>query len=439
MDGQSPGKRKRRSIGWLVMAALWAPCAQSVDADSSREAPGERSVRFNWQIGPVHRRGMKVSSRGSSRARQEPAPALIPRRSGVIDPVTPPPPVGPNPDRIELVGDRDFDNGFVHRDFVSDLDGSTVNWGYQDAEQYDAQAGTLTFQRRMALAGSSVSAGFQSERSVRTDIDAAGDSDARIHGSGLAVELGMRMRPRAAVQAEWILGLRVFPDIQRSLYGSTLHQTVTERRAVVTETITVEDVVTDIYVYESEDPRNFPDPVYDGSAADPYTDFFINNRPSTTERRVVRSGHVDRTAQVCDSTWQASNRIDLDVSTDLFQLVIGPRLRCRIGSHFSAQLTPALLLNYVAASIDRHETLTRTDADGRTTLLGAWHDRVRQSEWRSGLQVQAGADWSLAGGWFAGLRAGYEWIEPLRVAAGPNAISLDLSATTLTALIGAVF
>ena len=142
-----------------------------------------------FDAGPVYRGGMRMNITGQSYAQQlglhaVPAPMVAPPSAG----------------QSGVLGDRVYDDGYVKLDSGT-LNpnsvggaGNTWNWGYNQASQYNAQAGTLTFHKQGDV-GYQTSAGSSS---TAKDLDGAGiqlSGGFRIYESGRwSVGLGLGLQ-----------------------------------------------------------------------------------------------------------------------------------------------------------------------------------------------------------------------------------------------------
>ncbi len=82
-------------------------------------------------------------------------------------------------DVLENIGDgsltdgrRDYDNGYVDKDYATDSDGLTENWGYDNSSQYDGANDQLSFDSFYGVTESSI--GSRSPGSVSDEKDMAG-------------------------------------------------------------------------------------------------------------------------------------------------------------------------------------------------------------------------------------------------------------------------
>lgn len=425
--------------------------AGMVNAESTLDARhhGARGPRFWWRAGAVYRAGMEGSATGTSRTQQQAADMIRSGTRGARSGIGIPPAIGPNPDDIGQYKDRDFDDGYVHRDSMTYDPGTgigdewTVNWGYEESGQYDPNAGTITF-RRASVSEQAVGVEDRhTSRSVRTDRDAGMAAERRFGAAGMELAFGTRLTRRPVVNAGFALGLRYFPEMSASLTDTTFRQTVTDRAFTTRRTLRILDQVADTYTYDYPDQPLYPDPPpapYDGSNADPANDPLLDYRPARSERQVQRSSHRSReTRKTGETVWNAANRIDVAITTDLLQAIAGPRGTYQLGRRTRAHAAVALALNHVDTSVDRREIFEATGEDGSRQVLRGWHDRERRTDWLWGGRLEAGATVALGASWNAGISAGYEWIERVRVDVGPNRITLDLSGPEVAAFIGMTF
>lgn len=91
------------------------------------------------------------------------------------------------------------------------------------------------------------------------------------------------------------------------------------------------------------------------------------------------------------------------------------------------------------ADITRTEELVASYGSGGSQTLASWRDRQSKDDVLLGVALEAGLSVKLSERWFAGITAGYEWIEDADVAVGPDTVALDLSGFSTSAVIGVRF
>ncbi|MBN1269749.1 MAG: hypothetical protein JXB04_09190, partial [Kiritimatiellae bacterium] len=182
--------------------------------------------------------------------------------------------------------------------------------------------------------------------------------------------------------------------------------------------------VTDVYDvgYDLATTVAFPPP-WEGDFGGPNP--LIDNMPSDRKRKVTAR-----------TTWEAENRVDVDVESDLYELWFGPRLAMLLWKKISAYFIPSISATRVEMDAKRTEEFVAVYSDGRTQTLSRWEDDECEGEWLFGAGVQAGAEVDLGSGWFAGIFGGYDWVDEVEMDIGPNTVTLDPSGYTVGIEIG---
>ena len=342
-----------------------------------------------FDAGPVYRGGMRMNITGQSYAQQlglhaVPAPMVAPPSAG----------------QSGVLGDRVYDDGYVKLDSGT-LNpnsvggaGNTWNWGYNQASQYNAQAGTLTFHKQGDV-GYQTSAGSSS---TAKDLDGAGiqlSGGFRIYESGRwSVGLGLGLQGLWGLETK--SSVRAFSDTVGRL-------TVTDTRNVTS----------------AADPNlGFPLPQdYAGTYAGPA------GGSSTWGGGFPVIGNLPDGRTTSMETLSTSiNTVDYRVKTDFYEFTLGPKIGYQASESVSLHLTPKLGLALLDVSAKRAETFV----DSTQGNLGNWNDSSSSSKWRFTTGLSAGADVDLGGGYYAGLNGGYEWtVADVSFNLGPNNVSFS--------------
>lgn len=133
-------------------------------------------------------------------------------------------------------------------------------------------------------------------------------------------------------------------------------------------------------------------------------------------------------------TTTAFSVAEIEAEADIWQVPLGVALRCKAG-RFSFAIRPALLLSYIDAEVTRREVLAT--ASGKT--LGAWRDKGGEGKFALGAGADLCVECALWGGWGLWLSGGYEWVDSVDFAVGPQKVELDPSAWTVSAGVAAAF
>ena len=139
------------------------------------------------------------------------------------------------------------------------------------------------------------------------------------------------------------------------------------------------------------------------------------------------------------TVWEAANQIEIDTDVDLFQLAMGGEITYEIAAAVAFSLRPLLLVNLISVDATRNEILAGHYPSGEMVSLRNWQDNESNNSVRLGAAIEAGVNVKLSESWFAGISAGYEWIDDTSVTVGPNKINIDLSGFTSSFIIGVRF
>lgn len=287
-------------------------------------------------------------------------------------------------------------------DEFTTLDGRTVNWGYQNNSQYSSADNTMTY-RRTTVDSHSVSVG--------TDLNTGFSEDEHFDAAGPAIRLNCDLLQREDMILSLALDLRAYWGMEQSLRGSTFRQTVNEKT----------HSVVDAYVFGTDPESEIPPAPYNGGSFDGP---LINNLPTSATRA---------DGGMRSSTWHAANAIDIDIDSDLYQIGLGPQFGWQAAPRLRVNVTPSVFANYVSMDVTRREEFVVTYGDGGKTTLNSWQDDYSHSQWAVGLGIQGGVEFALTDAWALGLDAGYEYVDEVSIDCGPNKVTLDLSAYTVSA------
>ena len=126
--------------------------------------------------------------------------------------------------------------------------------------------------------------------------------------------------------------------------------------------------------------------------------------------------------------WETTNQIEIATDVDLFQLAMGGEFRYDIATAVAFSLRPLLLVNLISVDATRNEELVGHYPSGEMMSLRSWQDKKSSSSVRLGAAIEAGVNVKLSKSWFAGITAGYEWIDDTSVTVGPNEINRGVKA-----------
>ncbi|MFZ4394361.1 MAG: hypothetical protein ACOYOU_01895 [Kiritimatiellia bacterium] len=335
---------------------------------------------WQFQVGGVHAWGMKMRSTG---------PAVVLPGDRYVG-------TWPGSDNILLFADRVFADGYVSLD-ISTTDpsvpapftGTTWNWGYEHADQYNAGTHTLSFHRETA----------------RSDEQSSGDED--FSATGLEVSAKRQLLSICGLDLGVDLALAWFPGAQasQSRSGSDLVQTYN-----YADPFQVVPTVPAPPYSGPADPLNGPGPI-------------IPNLPVSVVSSVESYG-VNTKADV--------NRL---------RAAVGPTLTLSVTEKLRVYAMPQLTLSLAHADVTRRQAITSTDVGtGASTVLSSSVASSDKTEFMAGVLLAVGVDYHFAKNWVIGAYVGREWIpEPLRVNVGADQTRLNFGGGEASLYVGMTF
>jgi hypothetical protein len=431
-DSENVGKDSTLKAFLLVtvLAGAWSTPLVCVSGEESR-------AKWRIEVGPSYRAEMNAEVTGSSRSRNAVFEATQPSSSIPALAEGHPQDV-PNPDDITAIGNRDFDNGYVHTDAITPFDSLTVNFGYVDNSQFDASTSTLTFHRTAEVKDSELLAkGLEYRKTVKTK-ETPSDDENDFSGAGVKANILCGLPSLSGVDLAVLVGVRGYFGMDNTVEISNFSQTISESKTPYSDIYSFTDSIRDQYVF----PTNglIPAAPYDNPNGNPGGDPLISNLPSRTTREITHSGVTSRNLGASQLTsWETKNHIAVDTDINMFQFAVGGEMSSELGSHFALHLRPSLLVNLLDIEITRREELTAFYTTGDTKPLGNWHERQGEETVRLGAALEAGLTCKITQSWFAGVSAGYEWIDDITMGIGPNTVAFDLSGFSTSATIGVNF
>jgi len=368
------------------------------------------SGQVYFEAGPWMRGDMDISVTGGSRAADDGMQAATPgTRGGTawVDPLS-------NPDDGTAQILRTFNDGSVGPSgwaWAESL-GISQYFAYQNAGQYNATAGTLTFttggsgsdvQRRTTTTLSSGPVGWSDSASV----DAAG----ALVTMGYTFSSGALFDWSIQIQAGWLDGID----------ASFMDQTAWSQQVEwTTKESTVDRSQTWAFTYDTLGNPFFPSAPYemtDPSGVGP----MISDRPIS----ITDSGETlewgDRTVSRRQAI--AVSRVSMDVDAHSFMFALGPRLRFHPTERLSILVQAAATLSLLDAELTRTETFAWEDG----AVLGTWADRTDEQEWLWGASASLGLQFNLTDNLYLQGAGGYDWIESTDFTVGPDSVHMDLS------------
>lgn len=363
------------------------------------------------EVGPVYRGDMDISVKGGSRAADS---GLSGARAGTTGRRATAPSGLLNDDGTAQIL-REFENGYVGPsgwDWAR-AEGWSQYFGYDNSEQYDAAADTLSFdlnlsetsstQRRTVTRVSDVSEGW----SDSTDVDGVGimGTAGYLFGSNETFAVAAQMR------FGWLSG------IDGSFHNRPAYEQRIER-SFYEDSVRAQERY--VYTYDTLGNPVFPDAPYamtDPAGVGP----LIADTPDSIAQVGQNNQAVSRASG--RSTEKAVSLVDLDVDADLLTFQLGPRLQWQVVPPLTLMVQPAITANMLDSSLRRQETFRR--GDGST--IASWSDRSSEQDWRIGMGVEVGAKLEISETWYLIVSGGYEWVDEYNLSVGPDCVEMDIS------------
>ncbi|HVV72312.1 MAG TPA: hypothetical protein VHI52_12575, partial [Verrucomicrobiae bacterium] len=326
------------------------------------------------EAGPVVRGGMRVHVEGSSYVQM-----LGLHDPNAAGPLSFPSGIG----ATNAFADRTYDNGYVKLDSGTGNPASpnptgTWNWGYNDPNQYNASAQTLSFQKQGT-------AGYNST------MRAPGESDT-ILGPGLQIAAGVALKHTENWSIDLCLGFQGIWNANQKFSTSTYSENVQQLS------------VTDVYDVSGIPAGTFPAAGFHGTFLGPF------DSPPVVPSPQIPETPGQRFVSVSTPVSTSYNQIDFDFTENLYQFSLGPQITFLEDRGVRLYVRPTVSANIVQASAQRNETFIQSTAAGGSTVLGRWSDHASHQGLSMGLGAVGGFDVDLGGGFFAGGFGGYDWI-----------------------------
>jgi hypothetical protein len=308
--------------------------------------------------------------------------------------------------------DRTYANGYVglspSTGNPAAIDPNTTwNWGYNNASQYDAAAGRLSFFK-------------QGVPGYTPTLNSSLSGDDTMLGKGIELSAGVRLKESGKWSFNLGLGFQGTWGANANLNGSTYAERI--GRVDVTDRYDVSGIPAAAFPAAGHHGTyNGP---FDPAATPPYT--IIPNLPA-------------RDRQTVDLGWTAQNSVNLDVDMALYEIALNPSISFAATKRLSLCLTPKISLNIMDVSANRSENFYQTQG-GVNTTQNQWSDSASKTQVAFGLGATFGANYDLGKGWYTGVFGGYEWVmEKVEIAAGPNQVTVDASGWVAGVTFGKTF
>ena len=309
------------------------------------------------------------------------------------------------------IGNHTYSDGFVNEDGGTPFDGSTWNWGYNNASQL--QGSDLLFHASATGPGSSVTTAGSS-----SVLRSSGWSD-DLSGSGWFASLESPVLFKAGcVSISFEAGYSYAMD------GSS-HATpgvfTAEQHSSTTTTSPTTTNITDSF--DVSGLAVVPSAPYAGTFTGPGA--IINNAP--TSRMITNSGGGSSTSSL---TALFRSNVAEDFNLRLHTISLGPNLsgewqRLRFG------FGVGLGLNVADWNAGYEETLYVRQNGGASRVLNTFHASASATDLLPGLYLETSAQFSL-NKWLALFVAGrYDWAGSLSEPVGPSHANFDLGGWTV--------
>lgn len=344
-------------------------------------------------IAPIYRGDMQVTISGLSAT----------QAGGVHAtnfPAGAPAEVGP----ADAYADRAYGDGYVNQDAGTgnpDSIDPTVTWfwGYDSAEQYDSEAGTLAFHRTGGPG-------------YRTDLNDPLAVEDGYHGAGVEIILGLPVVSKS-IFSDFCLGLQYIRSSGAGFSGTTYRESVL--RTDVTDTYDVSGLT-------------MPGPGHAGTYDGPFDD------PPVIPSPVIPNIPASR-ATPEELLSEAFNIVDMSVDADLYQFWIGPRIALHASEALAFYVIPKFSISAVDIEIRHRESFVSNSGE----TIQSWEQSTSERPTSCGAGIDVGINLAFDNGFFAGLKAAYEWNESQEIEAGPASVEVDPSGYTVALVVGKGF
>lgn len=371
--------------------AAEAPAEPGAEEATVAVQPTKSRTRFELRVGPAWNFGGRITGRWNPSAVRRMVSASYGSTS-----------VRNSVPSATGFADRDYVDGFVHLDEgTTDPDtmiyGTTWNWGYDNASQYDGS--TVSFHSDPVGSSSSV-----------RPLDAAPvEDDEDVDFLGIDVQGRLPLGEWLRGESGLLFGFRWF-DCEKVDFDRSA--------AIVRESHSSYRYVD---VYDAQWP-GFPSAPYANDVTGP--GYLLDNQP--LYRTTQSSGGSS-------STWLARSRAEVEM--DKLDLRLGLTQEWRPVSWLGLEIQPQLAVAYVDLSADVETTVTA----GRSTKLHRIdHGDKDAWVWGAGIEATLAAD--LGRGWSLAASAAWDaWFDDVKVAAGPYDIKAELGEWTVALAFGKEF
>ncbi len=297
--------------------------------------------------------------------------------------------------------DRAYDDGYVDRDVGTDTPGPrqglTWNYEYENADQYDPAADTLSFTKTATgpLNGNSAPAFREFEDQA----------------NGIQFRLNRLLVEKDRLRISAVFAASYFREEDHEISWSDYSATVAN--------------VTDTYDLQGVDPSVRHNPNLDGN---------LYGAPTspTDPRPVIDNIPTTRT----HGTDVYANNVDYSMDYDLITVGAGLEFEWAIHDRVSLYVSPRLERYRMDIDTRRKETIT--DAAG--TELNQWNDSASDHEYFWGVVLEGGVQAMVTETWFVRVHgdAIQTW-DSVEVKTGPTTMSMDMSGWSWGVDLGVTF
>jgi hypothetical protein len=317
------------------------------------------------------------------------------------------PPVG----GIDSYADRTYLDAVVRQDGGTLNDGSTWNWGYEDALQVSGstQEGT----RGLTFHGEAPSAA-RNDSSLSENKPGSWGVDGDGAVPAIQLDWSYDLKPQLGLGVSLQYSMLAF-DGQHGVNSFNAFQTQSSYRVNVTDVYALGDTVA-------------PQAPYEGSYEGPGP--LIDNRPAS--RRFSEGRPLDR------SVVHFYNTISESLKVRLHHFTLGPTVATRLGP-VQLALGTGLSLDIADWKATHTETLFVQKSGKGTRIYQRWSDQSAGTDVLPGVYLQGAATLPLTQRFSLTAYGQFDWSNTLTGQAGPSHFTVDPSGWMLGGMIGYSF
>lgn len=474
-----------RSLRWymgallLLLVTASAPnnSGQSGGADPSDSSDEPRDDKWQFSIGWVHQWGGEMHVHGPSASLVRNIWGSLPGGNGesILSQTLGFHPTEDNviipTDDITQYADRSFDDGFVFLDVwtedpfqPAERIGTTWNWSYDNASQYNSTDLTLSFHRTTTVSDSGQSTDQTVYSDDRSKRDIVRDDD--LNASDEITQDGIQFTARRRLKHwdHWDLALDLnfawFPDSEIDASDTPFDMQVRQDTYRVTEnqvsSYSYEATYQETYVYGDRfgrldplilalpivAPAPYSSPGYNGPGPlipELPEGYSVQTLSFSSSESVISS---DRSEELVGSRyWDITDQVDMHADLDRLRFAAGLSLIRAPTNRLQIVVDPKLTLNVVHADVTRQESVLAEDlATGASTVLAETVSDGDKTALVPGFMIALGLDYHLTERWTVGADISHEWLfDTIDINIDPETVSINLDGTELNLHLGRYF